>query len=432
MNPFTGWRTVMDMTLFQCGETLMNTRASAERITRLQNRRLQTIMQDAARTPFYQKRFADAGINPSDIKTATALRQMPITTRAEIQSVPLNDRITAGADLTKMEPFATSGSTGHPVQILENDASKEINSLLTLRACTRYGLKPWQRKMGTRTTPPKEIIPNLGERLGLYKRDWFVISHPIEDWIDRIREFRPHCIMGFLSGLRVLAYHLLDEGITDLRPNFVITIGEVADPRTRDAIARAFNAPTYDLYGSWEGGMMAWECPNCEGYHINADWVIVELLEDGVPVQPGEEGDVVITNLHNHDTPFIRYAQGDRAIRHEGASRCSSRLPLLKQICGRTTDTLVGPDGAPFSALPPLVFISSIPGIRLWRLTQETCELMRLEVAADTPLSEAATTELTQKLSNVMMTPIQLQIEYVPDLEKRYGNKFRRVICNVA
>ena len=63
---------------------------------------------------------------------------------------------------------------------------------------------------------------------------------------------------------------------------------------------------------------MAWECPRCEGYHINADWIIVELLENGVPVPPGEEGDVVITNLHNHGMPFIRYAQGDRAVRYSG------------------------------------------------------------------------------------------------------------------
>jgi phenylacetate-CoA ligase len=420
------------MNPIQCGQTFLNMYAGARRIKALQDRRLRITMQHAARVPFYRERFAAAGVNPGDIRTAGDLGQIPITTRAEVQSVPLTDRLCDGADETTMYNRLTSGSTGHPLRVLLPNASQAINNFLTLRSCTRYGLMPWHRKMNTCTRKKTPILPNIGERFGLYRRNWLETLRPLDHWVDQIREYRPHCIMGFLSSLRVLAYHLLDAGITDLRPRFVITIGEATDPATHNAIERAFSAPTYDLYGSWEGGMMAWECPRCEGYHINADWVIVELLENGVPVQPGEEGDVVITNLHNHGMPFIRYAQGDRAVRYSGTPcRRHAGLPLLKQISGRTTDMLIGLDGFPIPALAILCFISDIQGIKLWRLIQETRQSMRLQVRADTPLSDAVITQLSAQLSEVMMGEIKLQIDYMPDLETHYSQKFHRVICNV-
>ncbi len=420
MNPFDG------------AVTLLGTQAYAVQIRRLQARRLRQTIRHAATVPFYRDRFADARIDPRAIRTAGDLAQLPIVTRAEIQAIPVTERIPAGRDETGMHAFTTSGSTGHAVQIRQWPYERAINDLLTLRACWRYGLRPWHRKMNTRSVQPKPTSSTWKSRMGMFRRDWMVVTDPIEEWIDHLRRFRPHCIMGLTASLRVLAGYLIDHAISDIRPRFVITLGELLDPATRAAIERAFAAPVYDAYGSWEAGMIAWECPQCNGYHINADWVIVEILRNGIPAQPGEEGDVVITNLHNSAMPFVRYAQGDRAVLHTEPPVCGSRLPLLKHISGRITDNLIGRNGTTVSPHAFLTLISQTPGLRHWRLIQEREELLRLEVNSAEPLSPQTITTLNDKMAALLNAPAHLQIDYVDSLDQDRDTKCHRIICRVG
>ena len=411
--------------------TLRQPRASAMQLERVQARRLRQIMQRAATVPHYRTRFGDAGIDPGSIRTAADLVQLPVTTRAEIQQVPIERRLAERVDPNRMKSFFTSGSTGHPVRILQSRSNNLINGALTLRSCWHYGLRPWHRRMTSRNSMPSSTPLTWLSRLGVFQKDYIMIAQQADQWCQQVRRFQPHCIMVYLTCLRVLAEYILEHHITDCRPLFIISVGEMLDPTTRHTIEKAFDAPVYDVYGSWEGGIMAAECPQCGGYHVNSDWVIVEILCDGRPVQPGEEGDVVITNLHNWSTPFVRYAQGDRAVWQAGPSVCGSPFPLLKKICGRQSDSLIAPSGATISPVSFLTLISPIPGIQLWRLIQVERDLLRLEVCADAPLDAATMTALREQLSLRMGAPMRLEVHYHKDLVQRDGNKFRRVICRV-
>ena len=75
------------------------------------------------------------------------------------------------------------------------------------------------------------------------------------------------------------------------------------------------------MYSSQEVGYIALQCPENESYHIQAENVLVEILDDdGLPCEPGEVGRVVVTALHNLATPLLRYDIGDYA---EVGSPCS-------------------------------------------------------------------------------------------------------------
>jgi phenylacetate-CoA ligase len=84
---------------------------------------------------------------------------------------------------------------------------------------------------------------------------------------------------------------------------------------------------------------MAWECRHSGDLHTCDDGVLIEVLVDGRPAEPGERGEVVVTNLHAYAMPFIRYRIGDVATREApcgcgapfaaiGEIRSSSGLPL--------------------------------------------------------------------------------------------------------
>jgi len=61
----------------------------------------------------------------------------------------------------------------------------------------------------------------------------------------------------------------------------------------------------------------------------------------------GTEGNVVITDLYNYGMPFVRYANGDRAIEGgDGACACGRGLPRSSRVTGRRLDVLRTPHDA--------------------------------------------------------------------------------------
>jgi phenylacetate-CoA ligase len=91
-------------------------------------------------------------------------------------------------------------------------------------------------------------------------------------------------------------------------------------------------------------GPVASECPEGQ-LHINAERFIVEIVQDGIPVPPGVEGEIVITDLVNYGFPMIRYATGDIGIIGAKPCSCGRCLPVLEKISGRAFDYIPSPSG---------------------------------------------------------------------------------------
>jgi phenylacetate-CoA ligase len=74
--------------------------------------------------------------------------------------------------------------------------------------------------------------------------------------------------------------------------------------------------------------------------------IIVEVVDDeGMPVPPGTQGRILITNLHNHVMPLIRYENGDIGSIRPIKCSCGRELPLLDLEVGRTGDFIYTPSG---------------------------------------------------------------------------------------
>ena len=85
-------------------------------------------------------------------------------------------------------------------------------------------------------------------------------------------------------------------------------------PETRERLTSSLpKMEIVNIYGSSEAGRIAAECRARRGLHLEDDALIVELLEDGLPAEPGHEGTVVLTCLDQFAMPLIRYEQGDRS-----------------------------------------------------------------------------------------------------------------------
>jgi len=156
-----------------------------------------------------------------------------------------------------------------------------------------------------------------------------------------IDRYRPAVVIGYPSWLFMLAQERLKTRPErrSAAPQLVLSTGEVLYDFQRRAIESAFDAPVYEEYGSQEVGLIASEDINRE-WAINSQHVAIEVLHQGRTVQPGHMGEIVVTNLHSHVMPFIRYATGDVVI-SQGKDPCSPASRYMRRIEGRASDVLV-------------------------------------------------------------------------------------------
>ena len=111
-------------------------------LEQLQLKRLQdTVQRVAQRVPFYQKRFAELGVKPADIKSLADVRRLPFTTGADLRAVYPDGLLAMERD-EPVRLHTSSGTTGKPKAIFfsrndVNNAAELIARSLVMAGITR-------------------------------------------------------------------------------------------------------------------------------------------------------------------------------------------------------------------------------------------------------------------------------------------------------
>jgi phenylacetate-CoA ligase len=94
-----------------------------------------------------------------------------------------------------------------------------------------------------------------------------------------------------------------------------------------------------ELYGPGTG----MECQAHQGIHYWADLYILEILDPLTlkPVEPGQEGEMVVTSLRKEAAPLIRYRTRDITRLVPGDCPCGLTLPRHERIMGRSDDMFI-------------------------------------------------------------------------------------------
>lgn len=407
-------------------------KAPAGLVAARQAERLRRLVRHAyENVPYYRRLLDGAGIGPDRIESAEDLRLVPITSRREFQALPIEDRIPRNVEPRSLQTYITSGTTGRPLEIRQTARDAAVNDMLALRIYSYHGMRPWHLKMGLRSRGELPRDRGLLSKLGLFRRAWMSIRTSEDEQVARLRAVKPDFIIGYSTTLGILGRALNARGITDVRPKCVFTTANVLEPKTREDIENGFGCPARDVYASWEGGMMAWECGRCPGYHINTDWVIVEILRGNRPALPGEAGDVVLTSLHSFGMPFIRYRIGDVAVRNTKQPVCGCELPLLGNVFGRTGDLVATPDGRRLSPHAFFTILDVIPGIVRWRMVQQARDRFRVEVIPGEGFGEAASAAVRKGFCDLLEQRVEVEVVPVEKPSWAEDSKFRPIVSEV-
>ncbi len=181
----------------------------------------------------------------------------------------------------------------------------------------------------------------------------FSIMDPLPRLVAELNAFRPDFVASYPTMLSLLAEER-KAGPLLIKPAILWSGGECLPASVRAEIVAAFGCPVVNDYGSSECMNIAFGCD--EGWlHVNADWVLLEPVDDDFhPTPPGEPSrTVLLTNLANRVQPIIRYDLGDSVIVNPEPCACGSPLPAIV-VEGRHDDVLsmAAPDGRVVRLLP--------------------------------------------------------------------------------
>jgi phenylacetate-CoA ligase len=398
-------------------------------------RKLRAVLNQAFEySPFYRQRFREAGITPADIQDWSDLRKLPPLTKSDLQN-HLAEMVATNVPEQARHRSATGGSTGQYTPFYRDNACLDAKMAGQLRF---NGWAGWD------VGEPLAFVwvalqdfakqPTSRDRL----RNWLIDRQlmlcagnlneaALETYAARLRRFRPALIRAFPSPLAVLAGYLKNQPGSAVQPSGIITVGEPLLDSQRRLFEEVFGCPVFNCYVSRECGNMACECTEHHGLHIFAESLHVEFERDGKPAQPGEIGNILVTDLENRGMPFLRYEIGDMGSPRASACRCGRTLPMMAMEAGRVTDFLVSPvDGSLISGASLCHYlVAEGPDVGQIQIEQDGRDHLLVRIVRGSRFREEHLRHFEQVVQRLFHGAMQVEFSFVDHIPREPGGKYR-------
>ncbi len=395
---------------------------------------------------FWTQKYADADVDLTKVRSLDDFRKLPFSTKQELVD-DQNAHPPFGTNLT-FSPEAycrlhqTSGTTGRPMRWLDTAASWD------------WFMRCWNQiyRLAGVTSDDVLAFPfSFGPFIGFWAA--FDGSH---------RQGNLSIPMGGMSTEQRL--HLIGElkaTVVCCTPTYALRLAEVAEvenvdlthnavrllivagepganiPATREKIESAWGAQVIDHWGMTDIGSLGVEPHDAPGGMVILETeCIAEIVDnDGQPVERGQEGELIITNLGRVGQPVIRYKTGDRVRASTGP--CPSGCELLRLeggIIGRMDDmvTIRGNNVFPSSIEAILREFEAIAEFRITVETRKSMPHLKIEIE---PMPEVAASDATyglvDQVAATLRKRLNFQAEVVPvgiDALPRFEMKGRRFL----
>ena len=412
---------------------------SPEVIAARQLAALQTILSHAWDTvPYYRQRWAAAGLGPHDVRCLDDLRRFPILTKHDLRTHARDLRSIAFADRDVFLK-TTSGSTGVPLTVAVDREAMAWKRAATLRSDQWSG---WRR--GTRVarlwglTAADRGPWKVRLRRALLERENYLNTLDMTE--DRMRAFAadlsrrpPGLIFGHAHSLYLFAVYVRRHFDGSIRPDGVISTAMILHDWQRAVIEQAFGTAVTNRYGCEEFSLLASECEEHTGLHLNADSVHAEIVPDATLSTAPGGGRLVLTDLLNQAMPLIRYQVGDVARTKAGRCACGRGLPMLESVTGREADYVLAPDGRLISGISLTDhFATEIRGATQVQLVQDLRTAIRLRIVPDEQFDDMSRARVTALALELFGPAMRADVELVDRIPQEPSGKYRFCVSPVA
>jgi phenylacetate-CoA ligase len=339
----------------------------------------------------------------------------------------------------KLISAKTGGSTGKALKLYFDKQCEEMRNAAAIRSDRWAGWELGMKRAGIWGNPPvadtikKKIRDGLRDRM-IYLDTMNINPETILQFVNSWRRYQPQVIYGHSHSIYILAKYLEDRKIMDLRPRGVISTSMMLLPHEREVIEKVFLCRVTNRYGCEEVGLIACECEEHNGMHLNADHLYVEFIrEDGMPAMPGEEGKMVVTDLLNQGMPLIRYRVEDVGVPSNRRCPCGRGLPLMERVAGRVADFLKKKDGSQVAGVSLVErTVTAIKGIRQMQIVQEKIDQLVLNVVRMDEYDAASERALLSEFASVFGKEVSIQLNYMDNIRQESSGKYRFSICKIG
>jgi putative adenylate-forming enzyme len=295
----------------------------------------------------------------------------------------------------------------------------------------------WAAMMFHRVAPPRSLRKrrlafflransNLysSVRSALLEFAFFDLLEPAEHNLSRLQAFQPDLLIAQPSMLRIIAEAQL-RGTVAIRPERVISVAEVLEPRDRALCARAFGQEIHQVYQCTEG-FLACTC-RLGTLHWNEDLI---LLEKRYADSSRTRYFPIITDLTRRTQPVVRYELDDLILPPEAPCPCGSPFEAIGAIEGRLDDVFLLRDqaGALQTVFPDFIrraLIQADPAVEDYQAVQTGPDAVTVHLNGPEPLLEPMIGNLGALFQRMNLTPVQIRPG--GPLPPQEGRKLRRV-----
>lgn len=334
----------------------------------------------------------------------------------------------------KLHIQSTSGSTGTPFAIPQ-DTEKRNRRIAELKYFGKVvGFKSHDMLVHLRTwnrwqtkTPAQirreRIIPFDISTMG---------EENLAQLVEIINQNKAVCLRGYASSFDLLANYLKAKDLHLPSVRIIIAGSEALHDDVRVKVKEQIGCEIISQYADEEIGILAQESiPTSEKdnvMYLNNASCIVEVLkiETDEKAEYGELGRIVVTDMHNHAFPIIRYDTGDVGIMMPPNGK-SNGFPILSKLYGRRLDLCYTTSNQPFSPMTIGRIMKHYDKIAQWQFVQtgEKNYLLKIVMgnSIDGYLNSAIDT-----LRETLGADAEIEIEYVNEIPVLASGKRKPVV----
>ena len=306
----------------------------------------------AARSPFYRRKFARAGVDPARVTRLEDLATLPFTEKSELRESqlalpPYGDHLAcAPSDVRRV--YSTSGTTGRPTYIGLTASDIASWREAAIRAFWCAGLRPSHRVPVV--VSPFVVAASYADAFEAVGTSIPVGVNMTDRLIDAFRFAGANallCTSSYpLHFAQALAARDIDPRELGLERIFAGGEPGASNPYVRAQIEDTFGCRLMEVSGNGDYCAMVWaECEHRHGMHFAGQGLIHPEIVDPdsgipLPVEAGVRGELVCTSLQREAIPLVRFRTRDHVEVTHTECACG-RTGFGIRIVGRTDDMLI-------------------------------------------------------------------------------------------
>ena len=235
-----------------------------------------------------------------------------------------------------------------------------------------------------------------------------------------IVERQPVAVNAYPSYLAQLARVALDAELSPLEDTVVTWGGEQALDQDLETIRAFFGNRVYGRYGSQEFGTIAHQVPWRNGYVVAP----TRFLLDN-----DSNGELVVTDLDNRATPFLRYKIGDAGTVEEIDADDEPGRQVITHLEGRSHDRITTPNGRLLPGQFWTLLSRVVPGIIAYQVAHRPPTEIRMRAVVDDEKFPAdGPVKIAEHAEELLKGEMDFAVEVIDELERTDRGKRRFIV----